>query len=311
MRERFLLYLDKVKQVRRAPTKHGRAMHKPILLLTLIELIEAKEVHNNQFEISPDLITRFYDNWALFVKSHPVKNIHLPLQHLQNDGFWHLVPRGEKSLPNTFSSLTRLIERVAYGTLDPAFFDLLQEDAYRWPFAKGLIEGFMPEKLGEYQAVFERAGQRPGQENWILADKEIPYKTKELIEATGYIRKGIFKKMVPRVYNFTCAITGMRVEDRKGKTMIDACHIIPFKETANDTIPNGIALCPNLHRAFDNGWLTITPDYRVNISSAIAESESMYSLRKLEGQLIRLPFGTQHYPKKEYLSYHNQAIFLG
>jgi putative restriction endonuclease len=38
--------------------------------------------------------------------------------------------------------------------------------------------------------------------------------------------------------------------------MIDGCHIIPFSKNYNDTIINGIALCPNLHKAFDRALIT-------------------------------------------------------
>ncbi|WP_201288840.1 HNH endonuclease signature motif containing protein [Polaribacter septentrionalilitoris] len=39
--------------------------------------------------------------------------------------------------------------------------------------------------------------------------------------------------------------------------MIDACHIVPFSISNDDTIPIGISLSPNLYRAFDRGLITI------------------------------------------------------
>lgn len=32
--------------------------------------------------------------------------------------------------------------------------------------------------------------------------------------------------------------------------MVDACHVIPFAESFDDTITNGLALAPTLHRIY-------------------------------------------------------------
>jgi putative restriction endonuclease len=50
--------------------------------------------------------------------------------------------------------------------------------------------------------------------------------------------------------------------------MVDACHIIPFSISHDDTIRNGICLSPNLHRAFDRGLFTLTNDLEVKVSIA-------------------------------------------
>ncbi|WP_379661331.1 HNH endonuclease [Pseudopedobacter beijingensis] len=51
----------------------------------------------------------------------------------------------------------------------------------------------------------------------------------------------------------------MRLSSTYGHHFIDACHIIPFSLTHDDRITNGIALCPNMHRAFDRGYRYSTP----------------------------------------------------
>jgi putative restriction endonuclease len=81
-----------------------------------------------------------------------------------------------------------------------------------------------------------------------------------------FVRSGIFKREVPRIYNHTCCISGLRVDATINVTMVDACHIVPFSISYDDTITNGLALCPNLHRAFDRGLIAISDDYRVVVS---------------------------------------------
>lgn len=73
---------------------------------------------------------------------------------------------------------------------------------------------------------------------------------------------------------------------------------------------NGIALCPNLHRAFDRGLVSLDNDYRIMISNHVTENENhFYSLKPLEGRKMRLPFGTQYYPSVANLEWHRKQIF--
>ncbi|MEL0649918.1 HNH endonuclease [Algibacter sp. TI.3.09] len=53
----------------------------------------------------------------------------------------------------------------------------------------------------------------------------------------------------------------MKIETSVNIQMVDGCHIIPFSVSNDDTIPNGLSLSPNLHRAFDRGIITINEDY--------------------------------------------------
>jgi putative restriction endonuclease len=59
------------------------------------------------------------------------------------------------------------------------------------------------------------------------------------------------------------AITDLKIHFSTSVSMVDACHIVLFAETHDDTISNGIALSPTIHRAFDRGLLSISDDYRV------------------------------------------------
>ncbi|WP_079718442.1 HNH endonuclease [Parapedobacter luteus] len=47
----------------------------------------------------------------------------------------------------------------------------------------------------------------------------------------------------------------------------------PFSVSHDDRIGNGIALCPNMHRAFDRGLLSVDEDYRVIVSPHFTEDE--------------------------------------
>ena len=91
--------------------------------------------------------------------------------------------------------------------------------------------------------------------------------------------------------------------------MVDACHIVPFHKTFNNHPRNGIALCPNLHRAFDKGAISIDEQYLVIVSGTFVEQEnSQYSLKKLAGTPIILPKGKQYQPDSEAFAWHRKYV---
>jgi putative restriction endonuclease len=105
-----------------------------------------------------------------------------------------------------------------------------------------------------------------------------------------YVRGGIFKKTIPKIYNNQRCISDMKIESSSNAQMVDACHIIPFSISQDDTIPNGISLSPNLHRAYDRGLITINKDYIVRISPTVIDNNSVYSISQFEGKKINLGF---------------------
>ncbi|MGB6037274.1 MAG: HNH endonuclease [Cryomorphaceae bacterium] len=80
--------------------------------------------------------------------------------------------------------------------------------------------------------------------------------------------------------------------------MIDACHIRPWSRTKDDSIQNGIALSPTLHRAFDRGIVKINDDYTVAVSRDISESgDSPFNLGQFDGRKILLPERKDWWPR--------------
>lgn len=53
------------------------------------------------------------------------------------------------------------------------------------------------------------------------------------------LRGAVFRRVIPRIYRYTCAVTGWSVASHRNAAMIDACHIVPFAESRDDTIGNG------------------------------------------------------------------------
>jgi putative restriction endonuclease len=70
------------------------APHKPLLLLSIIDLVERGIIRNNRIELSDALIATFKSTTARYIGHSPLftPNIGQPFYHLQHEPFWHLVP---------------------------------------------------------------------------------------------------------------------------------------------------------------------------------------------------------------------------
>ncbi|WP_425568858.1 HNH endonuclease [Pedobacter jeongneungensis] len=85
---------------------------------------------------------------------------------------------------------------------------------------------------------------------------------------------------------------------------------MPFSQTHDDKVTNGIALCPNLHRAFDRGLVSITNDYTILVSKHLIENTNHpYALNRLNGRRILLPNKSTQYPEIAAIEWHRQNIF--
>ncbi|MBK9017631.1 MAG: HNH endonuclease [Saprospiraceae bacterium] len=81
-------------------------------------------------------------------------------------------------------------------------------------------------------------------------------------------------------------------------------HIKPHALCGINTLDNGLALCPNLHRAFDAGLIGLNDAYKVIVRKDLKETSTTYSLLALKGRRIALPKEGRYWPREEYLGWH-------
>ena len=149
-----------------------------------------------------------------------------------------------------------------------------------------LLDEYFPEtkinfsnSSGEQQKMFDEIEGKILHEDAAEYRKEIQQLMLQHNEEEIFLRGSLFKREIPKIYNNTCCISGMKIDSTINISMVNACHIIPFSESFNDTITNGIALCPNLHRAFDRGLITIDGNYKVVVSDSFREDKTSYSIK--------------------------------
>ena len=304
-------YLTKFSKIKRATTQHGKAPHQPIFLLTIIEEIEKGDISINEIRITPEIVALFKEDFALLSNGKHDADFFRPFNHLDST-FWHIQPNEGYAVHAPIRGFKVLQEVVDYGYFEADLFDLLMHSVSRDALKDCLINTYFAEKKAAFVKIkYGGGGYLESLEKYILNEsKDNPTALLMDEEEEKFVRGGLFKKLVPQVYNSTCSFSGMRLISSYGFSMVDACHIIPFSVAKNDKVSNGIALCPNLHRAFDRGLLSVDNQFKIIVSPYFAEdSTNDYSLKKLEGRMIQFPFGEVHNPLKENFEWHRNKIF--
>lgn len=324
MNDQLLIHYSRLLSKLNRSKSFGGAPHKPVLLLAVISLVERGEILRPQIEITPELVLEFKEIWEKVVDTPHTPNFALPFFHMKREPFWRLITKTGLEIPVTSSgsikSLAALQESLAYAEIDEVLFYLLQVKENRLFLQQQLLDQYFPHMKNRFfqsedGSLFRRL------ESQILTDDQQQYAqriealrhqlTKEEFQEEVYVRGGVFKREIPRIYRFQCAVSGMRVQAFRNIQMIDACHIVPFALSKNDTITNGISLSPNLHRAFDRGLITINDDYTVVVTTKIIESSSPYALSQFDGKRILLPENQKYHPDPGNLHWHRKERFVG
>lgn len=123
------------------------------------------------------------------------------------------------------------------------------------------------------------------------------------------VNQNFFRQSVLTSYASTCCITGINTPP-----LLIASHIKPWKDSKpqEKTDPrNGLCLNALHDKAFDQGFITITPDYRIKLSQHLKDNYDGTVIQKFFGEyedkLIYLP--EKFIPDKLYLEYHNDVVF--
>jgi putative restriction endonuclease len=119
--------------------------------------------------------------------------------------------------------------------------------------------------------------------------------------------QGSFRILVTDVYQRRCAVTQERT-----LPALDAVHIKPFKESGPHNINNGLLIRSDIHKLFDTGYVTISPDYHFEVSKRIREEfENGRDYYAMHGRSLYLPSDRKLRPASGFISWHNENMFRG
>jgi putative restriction endonuclease len=117
--------------------------------------------------------------------------------------------------------------------------------------------------------------------------------------------QGVFRLAVTDAYGKACAVT-----NEHSLPALEAAHIKPYGQGGAHDVQNGLLLRSDLHRLFDRGYVTVTPEYRLEVSARLREDYSNgRSYYPLHGSTVAVPDVAAHRPAAELLDWHNRSVF--
>ena len=122
----------------------------------------------------------------------------------------------------------------------------------------------------------------------------------------GRLGQGAFRVLVTDAYERRCAITG-----EKTLPVLEAAHIKPYALQGPHRVNNGILLRSDLHKLFDLGYMTVTPELTLEVSPKLkTEWQNGREYYAHHGQKLRVqPADMANQPSREFLSWHNENRF--
>lgn len=167
-------------------------------------------------------------------------------------------------------------------------------------------------EVGEGRRVWEACLERAAVEQ-LIRSTDLPI-GREPLQRYGAPRssaprlgQGTFRIAVTDAYGRACAATG-----EHSLPALEAAHIRSYSQDGPHEVSNGILFRADIHRLFDQGYLTITPTFKLQVSDRLRQDFSNgRSYYPLHGTAIQVPGGIHERPSAEYIRWHNEQVYLG
>jgi putative restriction endonuclease len=232
---------------------------------------------------------------------------------------------------NGVSSLEEMRERIAYYRRspiapgeNPKIGCIMLAEPFFWP-REAWIASPSDFKLNTVQGKGYETETGTGRALWdALTERIERFQSTQLLPNTATLAaiesngcgkpritlprlgQGLFRVLLTDAYESRCAVSGERT-----LPVLEAAHIKPYSLVQRHEISNGLLLRSDLHRLFDEGYMTLNPpDRRIVVSKRIKEEfNNGRDYYKLEGLAVREPRETWARPTTENLEFHASHVF--
>ncbi|MGQ4649999.1 HNH endonuclease [Lyngbya aestuarii] len=293
----------------------GKALNKPILLLSVIELITQGIIKDKYIPISDELIDTFKKYWSVLDSGNfKSSDFALPFFHLKNEDcrFWKLEfsSNYEGGRPQSIPKLRHDVDRAC---LDDELFNLLEDEVYKQELIDTLVAIWFSankKQLEDILQVNQDFQESTQQEVKILRESENLDGEPKIYLKKSIVRNAFFRKAVVHIYNYRCAFCGLKVIKKLNQSIVDGAHIRPFSLFYDSQVDNGISFCKNHHWAFDHGWFGIDKNYKIIVAGDLQEeSPHAKPMKDFHGETLLLPNSEKYYPRMEAIQWHHQNVF--
>jgi putative restriction endonuclease len=299
--KRWLAKLTKLNPATGRGECRGKAPHKPLILLSLLDMAGCGELPSRAFARSPGLVLRFRSYGSIITERWPTRlDIRLPFFYLHSQGFWEPLDAEMRQANGPDDCMV--------CEMHSELFDLLADPGFCLKARMILVSKYFdpPERI----ALFESLGIQHTEPVIASAKRML----EEATEAAK--RKGRCARFAVRVcsdYRYTCALTGYRCVTGDGATIVDAAHIESWASTQNDEPRNGLALSKNAHWMFDEGLWTADDDLRVIVNSKrfTDHGPELMKLASFNGRHLQFDPSAKLRPAMELLRRHRLKTISG
>lgn len=258
--------------------------------------------------------------------------LHSPQNFIVGGGFfahWTQVPAslaweafGEKNGAATFEEMRRRIAKYRKAKLEladdphigciiltsPFFFDEIDWIPIPKDFSLSIQQGKTYDTAeGEGRKLWERVQallQHKQAGDVVEAPEPREMYGKPLLHRPR-LGQGSFRLLITDTYERHCAVTGERA-----LPTLEAAHIRSVTCGGQHRVDNGLLLRSDVHRLFDKGYVTVTPDHRFRVSGRLkTEFDNGKPYYPLDGQEIWLPSSAEQRPSREFLEWHADTVF--
>ena len=278
-----------------AKDRKGMAPNKPLLVLAILDLIEAGLVGSDGLvykDAQLNLRFRSYSPICAPRRGNAI-DLNLPFRHLASDGVYAHVGEGERVV-----------------RLDSMLLTRFRDVRFRQEARRRIVATYFP--ADEQVALYAALGMP------VPSSEELAEVRQDQAAYKAQLTRGRdarFKVSVISGYHFTCALTGYRLIASKSTYVpLEAAHIQAHSRRGPDLPENGLALTPTAHELFDAGLWTVDDDLRIRVAkSDIAESilpgGSHFKLASLHSRPLSFAPQANLRPDPVYLAWHRKEVF--
>lgn len=192
-------FLNKLTHLKQANTPYGKAPHKPVLLISIIELIEKGLILNNRVYVNTELVGTFQENWRLLVKTLNQPDFTQPFYYLQSESvegkqFWFLQPKLGCQINAHIKSVTKLANVLDFGHFSEDLYLILTDPISRNVIKTVLLDTYFSETKNNYiESKSKGIGYIHELQDYILNEPEAQFRHVKIESEEDIFVRGVEK----------------------------------------------------------------------------------------------------------------------
>ena len=293
------------------PLTCHQAPHKPFLLMSVMDHFAQGLITENYIEPYFELVDTFNIYWSSIMPLGTKGNMAYPFPRLHNDEIWQLIPNegyeGKINIESIFS-MKKLKEVCAGAKFNDELYQFVSKPETREQLRAVIANTYFAEeirpevvKCGEVNVKAYEYSQK------IL---KVAEKVKEFGQEEKKVRDQGFRKAIVTLYEHRCAMCGIRMLTPEGHTVVEAAHVVPWKDSHDDRPTNGMSLCRLCHWSFDEGLMSVGEKYEVLVSKHVNKERNFPGhMLTLSDRSIFKPKEEQYWPAQENLERHRNKVY--